>query len=237
MPSALTCSGVLPKASASACAKTFARSMSWCRPSGVERLAECDEVAGDEPGSLMNQLVEGMLAVGSRLAPVNRAGIVVDVGPIDGHMFAVALHRQLLQIGRKPFQVLFVRQDGYGLRSKKIAVPHRQQSHQYRQVALKGGGAEVLVHLVEPIKHGMEVFRSDGQHRRETDGRVHGIASADPVPEAEHIGSVDAELDILGIGRDSDKCRATALIIAAQPLSGQSRAVGVGHRLQSRESL
>ena len=41
----------------------------------VERLRERDEVAGDEPGALMDQLVERVLAVGSGLAPVDRAGL------------------------------------------------------------------------------------------------------------------------------------------------------------------
>ena len=35
VPSAFTSSGVLPKASASVCAKTLAISMSWCRPRGL----------------------------------------------------------------------------------------------------------------------------------------------------------------------------------------------------------
>ena len=43
---------------------------------GVERLDEGDEVTGNEPGSLMDQLVEGVLAVGPRLAPVDGAGLV-----------------------------------------------------------------------------------------------------------------------------------------------------------------
>ena len=43
---------------------------------GVERLAEGDEVTRNEPGSLMDQLVEGVLAVGPRLAPVDGAGLV-----------------------------------------------------------------------------------------------------------------------------------------------------------------
>src|SRR5215472_230732 len=41
----------------------------------VERLAERDEVARDDPGSLMDQLIEGVLAVGSRLTPIDSAGI------------------------------------------------------------------------------------------------------------------------------------------------------------------
>ena len=39
----------------------------------VERLREADEVAGDKLGALVDQLVEGMLSVGARLAPVDRS--------------------------------------------------------------------------------------------------------------------------------------------------------------------
>ena len=41
------------------------------RSKRIERLSESDEVTGDKPGALMDQLIEGVLAVGSRLAPVN----------------------------------------------------------------------------------------------------------------------------------------------------------------------
>ena len=47
----------------------------------IERLGEGDEVARDEPGSLMNQLIERVLPVGSRLAPVDRTGVVVTRSP------------------------------------------------------------------------------------------------------------------------------------------------------------
>ena len=49
----------------------------------IERLRKGDEVARDEPRSLMDQLIEGVLAVGSRLAPIDRAGRVGDLGPVD----------------------------------------------------------------------------------------------------------------------------------------------------------
>ena len=121
-------------------------------------------------------------------------------------MLAVALHRQLLQIRRKSLQVLLVGQDSHGLRAEEIVVPDGQQAHEHRQVALERSRAEVLVHLVEAVEHGAEVLRPDGQHRRETDGRVHRIAAADPVPEAEHVGGVDAELrHLLGIRRNGDE--------------------------------
>src|ERR1700719_1259767 len=64
----------------------------------VERLRKSDEVAGDEPGPLMYQLVERMLAVGSRFAPVDCTCVVRNSLPIERHMLAIALHRQLLQV-------------------------------------------------------------------------------------------------------------------------------------------
>src|SRR5215467_3561033 len=67
----------------------------------IECLIECNEVAGNEPRSLMDQLVKGMLAVGPRFAPVNRAGITGNLRTIECNMFAIALHRQLLEISWK----------------------------------------------------------------------------------------------------------------------------------------
>src|SRR4029450_4798838 len=59
----------------------------------VQGLGEGDEVTGDESSPLMDQLVEGMLAVGPRLAPVDRPGRVRDLGALAGDVLAVALHR------------------------------------------------------------------------------------------------------------------------------------------------
>src|SRR5437016_2248448 len=85
----------------------------------VERLGERDEVARDESGSLMNQLIEGVLAVCARLPPVNRAGVGLDLGAIEGDMLAIALHRQLLEIGGESLEVLVVAQDATVCAPKK----------------------------------------------------------------------------------------------------------------------
>ena len=183
----------------------------------VERLDEGDEVTRDEPGALMDQLVEGVLAVGARLAPVDGAGLVVDLAAIERDVFAVALHGQLLQIGREALQVLLVRQDRHGLGAEEVGVPDAQEPHEHRQVALEGGGAEVLVHLVEAVEHGAEMLRADGQHGRQADGRVHGVAPADPVPELEHVGGIDPELrHFRGVRRDGDKMPGDGLVVAPQ---------------------
>ena len=71
----------------------------------------------------MNQLVERVLTVGSRFAPINRTGLVGYLLSVKRDMLAVAFHRQLLEIRRKAFQILFVGQDRDGLCAKKIVVP------------------------------------------------------------------------------------------------------------------
>src|SRR6185436_15560687 len=103
----------------------------------IEGLVKRDEVTGDQACSLMNQLIEGVLAVGSRLSPINRAGIVAGFGPVEGDVFAIALHRQLLEISRKSFQVLLVGQYRDRLGAEEIVVPKSQESHEHGQVAFE----------------------------------------------------------------------------------------------------
>src|SRR5262249_16402206 len=146
----------------------------------VERIAERDEVAGYESGPLMDQLVERVLPVGSWLTPVDGAGIVRHFGPIERDVFAVALHRQLLQVGRESLEILLVRQYRSGLRAEEVVVPDSQETHQHRQVAFERSGAEVLVHLVKTVQHGAEVVGTDGKHFRKADRRIHRVAPADP---------------------------------------------------------
>ena len=62
----------------------------------------------------------------------------------------------------------------------------------------------MLVHRVKSIQHRAEVLRADGQHRGKADGRIHRVTPADPVPESEHVGGVNAELrHFRGVGRNS----------------------------------
>ena len=84
-----------------------------------------------------------------------------------------------------------------------------------------------------------EVIRADRQHRREADRRLHGVAPADPVPEPEHVGGVDAELrHFRGIGRDRDEVlRDRGLVASDARQRPLARGAGVGHRFQRREGL
>ena len=54
------------------------------RPEVVVGLGRSNEVAGHEAGSLVDELVEGVLPVGAGLAPDNRPGGVVDLGTRAG---------------------------------------------------------------------------------------------------------------------------------------------------------
>src|ERR1700752_2859456 len=116
-------------------------------PEWIERFGKSDEVAGNESRTLVNQLVERVLAVGSRFSPINWTRVVPNLLPLERDVLAVAFHRQLLEVGRKTFQVLFIGQDGYRLCPEEIVVPDRQKTHQHGQILLEGSGPEVLVHL------------------------------------------------------------------------------------------
>src|SRR5262249_54478445 len=108
----------------------------------IGRIREGDKVTRNEPGSLMDQLIEGVLSVGPRFAPVDRPRIEGYFLPIESHMFAVALHGQLLEICGKALQILFVRKDSNRLGAEEVVVPNRQKAHQHRQVAFDWGRAE-----------------------------------------------------------------------------------------------
>ena len=71
----------------------------------------------------MDQLIERMLTVGTRLAPKDRPGIIIDLHAIERDVLTVALHGELLEIRGKPLQILFVGQHGTSLGAEEIIVP------------------------------------------------------------------------------------------------------------------
>jgi len=131
LPSKVWCASAIPvcpqplplrrfaKASASAWANTLAQEQVVVASERVKRLNKPDEVAWDELGPLMNQLVEGMLSIGARLPPIDRPGLADDLSPIKHDVLAIALHRQLLEVSREALQVLFIRKNRHGLRAER----------------------------------------------------------------------------------------------------------------------
>ena len=204
----------------------------------IQALAETDEVARHERRALMQQLIERMLPVGARLAPDDRRRGIVHARTGLRHVLAVALHRQLLQVGRKALQILVVGQHGLRLRLQEVGVPDCQQSHQYRQVLTERCAQEVFVHRVKPFQHGAKLRRPDGEHQRQANRRVHRIAPADPVPEAEHVGWGDAELrDPLGVGRYGHEVPGHSALVAKLRHTPGTRCFGVGQCLQRGKGL
>jgi hypothetical protein len=203
----------------------------------VRRVEEAQEIARDQLRALVDQLVEGMLPVGSGLAPEDGARLVVHAARVQRHALPVGFHRQLLQVGRKPFQILVVRHDADGLGVEEPVVPDDEQTHEDRQVLFEWRRAEVLVHRVKAHEHRLEVLGADRDHR-EADGRVHRVPASDPVPELEHVRGVDTELaDFFGVGRDRHEVLRHGRVVlqrCERPFPGGVR---VGHRLESREGL
>ena len=209
-------------------------------PERIEAVREADEVARNQPRPLVDQLVEAVLAVRARLAPVDRARLDVDRRRVDAHALAVRLHRQLLEVGGEALEVLVVREHGGGLGAEEVRVPDPEQPHQHGQVL----GAEGPCGSARPSRGSRrgarsKPLRADGEHRREPDRRVHRVAPADPVPEPERVRRVDPErCDALEIRRDGDEMAGDRRLVSAEPVEQPSpRGVRVRHRLERRERL
>ena len=65
---------------------------------------------------------------------------------------AVALHVELLQVGRQPAQLLVVGQHGVGVGAEEVGVPHADQPERHRQVVLERRRPKVLVDLVGAVE-------------------------------------------------------------------------------------
>jgi hypothetical protein len=70
------------------------------------------KVRRNELRSLMDQLIERMLAVGPWFSPDDRPGRMIDLYAIAANGFAVAFHVGLLEVSREAMQMLVVGQHG-----------------------------------------------------------------------------------------------------------------------------
>src|ERR1700737_5242936 len=133
----------------------------------VEGLAKCDEVARNQLRALVDELVERMLPVGSGFAPEDGSRLIIDRSPVQRHMLAVRLHRELLQISWKPLEILIVGEDANGLRAAKIIVPDSEQTHQDRQVPVDRRGGKEFIYRGEAGEHRAEDVRANADPRGE----------------------------------------------------------------------
>jgi hypothetical protein len=72
----------------------------------VVGLGSEDEISGDELGTLVKELVEGVLGVGGRLAEKDGAGCVFYHLAIARYSLSVRFHRELLKVGGESVEVL-----------------------------------------------------------------------------------------------------------------------------------
>ncbi len=70
----------------------------------------------------MNQLVEGVLAVGAGLSPNDRTSTPSDWFAVTIHSLAVAFHVALLEVRGEAVEILIVRQDGVSLGVVEVVV-------------------------------------------------------------------------------------------------------------------
>ena len=203
----------------------------------VGGLGEPDEIGRHQPGALVQQLIEGVLAVGARLTPEDLTRPGAHRGAVGAYRLAVGLHGQLLQIRREAGQVVRIGQHRPGFRAEEVRVPQPDQTEQHRRIGLQWRGGEMVIDEVEAGQEVGECAAADHRHQRQPDRRIHRVAAAHPVPEAEHVRAVDTErLDEGLVRRHRDEVLGHRILTESlgEPAPGRGR---VRQRLQRGERL
>ena len=86
--------------------------------------------------TLVQQLEECVLAVDTGFAPNNRRSFVTDSFAVKGHLFAVALHIELLDKLRQAVEMLVVRGDDVAATAVVVDVPNADKGEDDGHVAL-----------------------------------------------------------------------------------------------------
>ena len=137
----------------------------------VVAVGRSDEVARNHLGALVDQLVEGVLAVGARFAPEDRTRLVVHALGVAVNGLAVGFHVGLLEVGGEAVQVLVVREHGVAGSAKEVIVPHADEGEDNGQVLVDRSGLEMLIHFVGALMELHVVVETDAESNRKTDGR------------------------------------------------------------------
>mmetsp|Transcript_4222 Transcript_4222/g.8573 ORF Transcript_4222/g.8573 Transcript_4222/m.8573 type:complete len:425 (-) Transcript_4222:52-1326(-) len=194
-------------------------------------LARSQEIAWNDFGSLVDQLVKRVLSVGSRFTPNNGTSLVIHLETVLVDIFSVRLHVTLLKVGRKAVHVLIVWQNGHRFGVKEVVVPNSNQRQCQGQVFLAIVLEEVLIHGMGTSMHFHPVIKANRQGNGSSNGRPKRITSTDPIPESEHVIGIDTKLGhAFSIGRQGCKVlgnrRLVSLECLEDPRFGRS---SVGH--------
>ena len=198
-----------------------------------------DEVARNHLGALVDELVEGVLAVRTRFAPEDRTSLVVDAQGIAVNGLAVGFHVGLLEVGGEAVQVLVVREHGVAGSAKEVVVPNADEGEDHREVLVGRSGLEMLIHFVSALVELHVVFETDAESNGEADCRPQRVTATHPVPEFEHVSRVDTECcDGFGVGGESHEVLCDGLFVTVESLENCSlSSFGVRHGFKSRECL
>ncbi len=180
-----------------------------------------------------------MLAVGTRFAPEDRTRLVVHALGIAVNGLAVGFHVGLLEVGGQAVQVLVVREHRVAGSAEEVVVPHADEGEDHRHVLVGRSSLEVLIHFVGALVELHVVLEADAESDGEADGRPQGVATADPVPEFEHVRGVDTEgSDGFGVGGERHEVLGDGLFVAIEGLENCCLGrFGVRHGLEGREGL
>src|SRR5450432_2806357 len=138
-------------------------------PDGIMTDGGRDKITGDQQGALVDQLIKGMLTIGTGLTPDHGAGSIAHGLAVPIHGLAIALHIALLKIGGKSVHILIIRQYRLRLRTKEISVPEPDQGHRHGDILFESCRAEMVVGLMGPVKQGFEMIVPDAKRDGQAD--------------------------------------------------------------------
>ena len=204
----------------------------------IVRHGAANEVARDEVSPLVDELIERVLAVRARLAPLDGSCRVGDGLAVLVYALAVGLHIHLLEIRGEARKILVIRKNRVALRAIAVVIEDAEKRENDRHIALKARSPEVAIHLVVALEKLLVIVAANRDHKRKTDCGRKRIAPADPIPEAEHILDINTKLgNLVRRSRKRHKVLRYSLLRAKllnEPILG---GLGVGHGLLSRKRL
>uniref|UniRef100_A0A2D4N154 Uncharacterized protein n=1 Tax=Micrurus spixii TaxID=129469 RepID=A0A2D4N154_9SAUR len=164
------------------------------------------KVTRDHASTLMNQLVEGMLSIGSRFAPHDWSSIIVHTGALPCDVLPIRLHIPLLKVSSKAVHVLVIGQQRMSFCAVTVDVPDPQHRQQHGDILLQGSRAEVIVHPVGSSKQFLKIVKTNMQSNGKANGRPQRVTSTNPIPELKHVCGVNSEVfDFRPIGREGSE--------------------------------
>ena len=141
----------------------------------------------------MNELVEGVLAVGSGFAPYHRSSRIGDALAAAVQVLPVGFHVHLLQKRGEAVQVLVVGQYGVRRGPEEVAVPNSECGHQPGNILAERGLGGMAV---DALGSGQECAKSvcpNGNGEWKPDAAPHAVAASDPIPEPKRALGADAK--------------------------------------------